>query len=159
MKWIAGVTVLCLAIAAVAWFPGRSEWQCALNLSVFDHAINCTGHVAMMTEDGNKGTNGVWKQEYILGMTPQEYRRCPTAVTNYVLTFVVGQHPYCPVHGHLIEKYDLRPHGPNVRFGRQMLRENVAGVCGVVGIIGVFVMGFGFIVAGLRKRRDHPPVG
>lgn len=152
MKWIAGSTVLCFVMGACALFLSRSEWRCLLNLSVFDHNINCTGHVAMMTDEGTV-SNGVWSQKYILGLTPPECLCCPITGTNYVLTFRVGQHPYCPVHGRLIEKYDVRPHQPNAYFRWQRTRDAAAAACGLVGIAGVLVMAVGFVVRKTRRRQ------
>jgi len=111
MKWLAITISALLVLAAALWLPGHAERTCLRNLSVFDHHINCSGHVADDTQDGVL-SNGVWQQEYILGMTSAEYLRCPTTGTNYVLSFTVGEHPYCPVHGRLIEKYAWRPHHP-----------------------------------------------
>jgi hypothetical protein len=111
MKWLIVFCVLFLGIAAVLWFPGREERLCLHYLAVFDHHINCLHHLERMGAT-RPDENGEWPRSLILGMTPEKYLRCPVTGREYDLTFKVGEHPSCPVHGALIEKYGYLPHQP-----------------------------------------------
>jgi len=154
MKVMAILISICLITASLLWFPGRAEMQCVNNLSIFDHHINCSAHVSMAESEGFV-SNGVWNQNYILNMTPEKYRHCPNTGTNYVLTFTVGEHPSCPIHGHLIEKYGIIPHGPSLHHPRisQNVKEIGTAVCIVISILTALVMIITYIVRRLIKKK------
>jgi hypothetical protein len=149
MKWmVSGIAVLVITAGILA-LPGRTEWQCLQCLAVFDHHINCAGHVAMVGQDGIV-SNKVWQRKYILDMTPEKYLRCPTTGTNYVLTFTVGEHPYCPIHGHLIEKYNVRPHHTSKI---DIVRGLVPFICIFIASLLAVIVGIVAIVRRIRMRK------
>jgi hypothetical protein len=146
MRWLGIMVVVSLMTAACLWFPGRGERRCVNSLAVFDHHINCSGHVALGQSDGTV-SNGVWDRKYILDLTPPTYLRCPLTGTNYMLSFKVGEHPYCPIHGHLIEKYGVRPH-------QTWLRAPAArAIGGPVFLLLALVGGATLLAVAVAKRR------
>jgi hypothetical protein len=152
MKWMAILIAVCLTMALVC-LPGRQERKCLWRLTVLDHAINCPSWVRMSEQEGTC-SNGVWNPGTIRGVTPGKFFSCPITGTNYVVTFRVGTHPFCPVHGHLIEKYGVRHHEswlhpPSVS---QNLRDLGVVVCVVVSIVTAIVM---IPLAVVRRKRNE----
>ena len=101
----------------------------------------------MQSEQEGTCSNGVWNPKAILDITPAQFFRCPVTGTNYVVRFQVGTHPFCPVHGRLIEKYGYRPHHPPSSL---VIRVVAMAACVLLGLgLGVAAG----IVALLRKCR------
>jgi hypothetical protein len=151
MKWMASLTIVCFILAALFWFPGRGERECVLNLSYFDHLINCPGAIGIGQEAGMV-SNGVWNQEWILNMTtgPLNHTlRCPVSGAHYVLTFKIGEHPYCPTHGHLIEKYGVRHHQPWLHWTR--FRVSAAGT--LTSLVAAGISASGLMVMSVMRRK------
>ncbi len=151
MKWLGVAAVLCLAVGTVLWFPGRHERACYRNLTMPDHALNCPGRQEIFS---GVISDGVWTdKESLLDLCWDEYLRCPITGAEYVLTFTVGEHPYCPVHGRLIEKYGYRPHDPP---------GTPPGIWSVKRIAGLLLLGLGIplvvmtgLVALARRSRTQ----
>ena len=155
MRWLAIGIVACVIVGGLLWFPGRQERQCLQMLANLDHQINCPGWVAISEEDGTC-SNGVWNPKAIVGVTPPEFFRCPVTGTNYVVTFRVGTHPFCPVHGRLIEKYDYRPHQPP----RKLVARWVAmSACVLLGVAFAVAMGVVALVKKIRQTRQKAEGG
>ena len=119
MKWLVVLMLLSIGATGFLWFQGREDRLCFHHLSFIDHSVNCEGHVGMMADD-LLGPEKVWPKKYILDSIPAKYQRCPFTGDDYTLSFTVGEHPSCPTHGRLIEKYDHHPHSyPQVIIRRQ----------------------------------------
>jgi hypothetical protein len=114
MKWLTVIAAVFAVVVTVLFFRGGEERECLHMLANCDHNLNCLP-CAALAEEMNQCTNGVITQEFFLMMTPTNWLRCPVSGTNYILAFKVGEHPYCPVHGRLIEKYNVRPHHGSIK--------------------------------------------
>ena len=80
----------------------------------YDHVINCPGLVAKETEAGDIDADGNWVTNRWMSMLREDHRQCPRSGKMYVLPAQrVGEHPYCPTHGHLIEESGYVPHTAN----------------------------------------------
>ena len=157
MKWLAGITVLCLVGGAVLRFAGQQERACFWNLLRFEHYLNCPGVVASY-EDRGAVLNGVWvDKQALLNKCFAEALRCPVTGKDCVLTFTVGEHPYCPVHGRLIEKYGFRVHTDPLRApGYPFARRVASGLLFMLGILLAVTTGIvalARLLAYGRKRR------
>ncbi len=153
MRWLGGVPVLCIVVGAVLWFPAQREIACLRNLRSFDHSINCLHWVAYNEEDATV-SNGVWTDKKVVLETCSEgHLRCPITGKDYVLTFTVGEHPWCPVHGHLIEKYGSRPHD-SAWLRRCWTVRRTAGLLSLsLGILLAVTVGIVALVRLSRKQR------
>jgi len=67
------------------------------------------------------------------------------------MTFQVGNHPYCPVHGHLIEKYGIHPHQVS---RTEIIRRLPYTACMFFAIILGVVAGILSIVNNCKKRKE-----
>lgn len=153
MKWLGAAAVLCLAVGALMFFPGRQERACFRNLTTFDHALNCSCWVHLHEQEGIV-SNGVWTQKGpVLEGYSKERLRCPITGKDYVLTFTVGEHPYCPVHGRLIEKYDFRPHNQGRLYPPSVKVRLIAGFLSL--LLGFLLAATTGLVALARRSRTQ----
>ncbi len=108
MRWLWRIAGLCLALGALMWWSIGSEPSCFLKLACIEHLVNCPGLVVPATREG-RIQNGIWvDRREILEFCDHDDLHCPATGAAYVLTFTVGEHPYCAVHGRLIEEYGFR---------------------------------------------------
>jgi len=156
MKWLMrtamGVAVVCFGLGALLTHHARNESRCFARLTGIDHIINCPGVISWYPDIVS---NGVWTtKEAIHEWLAEDDLRCPTTGADYALTLTIGEHPYCPVHGHLIEKYGYRPHQP---LGESLRPRRLAGpLLFLLG--GLLAAGTGAVaLAGRAKRRRHNP--
>ena len=158
MKWLGGAAVLCVAVGSLLFFPGRQERACFRNLIGFDHSLNCSAAVHRNEQMGIVSNGVCIDKERLLRTFSKGVLRCPITGKDYVLTFTVGEHPYCPVHGRLIEKYGYRQHGSSSLWTYWMVRD-IAGLLAF--LLGIVLAGIAAFVRLSRTqgRMAQPPDG
>jgi len=151
------LAILLPILALVIIPPWHSRHTCLHRLMVFDHAVNCPATVAMETEEGNIDADGNWITNQWVAMLRDRHRHCPKSGKKYMLPALrVGEHPYCPTHGHLIEESGYVSHKINPKG------EWLIPVMGALLISAIVVPVSALIMLAVqvrRRKKNHNPLG
>ena len=110
-----GFFAVALAVSVASWATYRFWWrdwsECIWRMGHTNHDINCGGLVAKNeTGLGKRHPHG-WEERNRRGALLSGWEHCPLGVA-YETSWVVGEHPWCPIHGDLNGKMGIVPHGP-----------------------------------------------